>query len=129
MSGIRIVLLMGLLGGFSANVRAEAPSATTREEITGLLHALGASHCDFYRNGSWYDSTNAESHLQRKLDYFERKDLLSTTDAFIEDAASQSSMSGEAYQVRCPDQPAQPSADWLKQKLQELRQRGADTPH
>lgn len=124
----RIAPLMGLLG-IMAFAHAEAPSATTQKEITELLHELGASHCDFFRNGSWYDSEKAESHLQRKLDYFERKDLLTTADAFINDAASQSSMSGEAYQVRCPGQPAQPSAEWLKAKLGELRQRREDPPH
>ena len=112
---------MILLGATASAACADAQSATTQAEITGLLHALGASHCDFFRNGSWYDSAKAESHLQRKLDYFERKALLTTTDAFIVDAASQSSMSGEIYQVRCPGQLAQPSADWLKDKLGELR--------
>lgn len=121
MSGIRIALPIILLGAPASAACADAPSATTQTEITGLLHALGASHCDFFRNGSWYDSAKAESHLQRKFDYFERKALLTTADAFIAEAASQSSMSGETYQVRCPGQLAQPSVDWLKDKLGELR--------
>ena len=116
---------MGLLGAAAALARADPPSATAQAEITGLLHELGASHCDFLRNGSWYDSARAESHLQRKLDYFERKALLTTADAFIVDAASQSSMSGEIYQVRCPGRQAQPSADWLTDKLGQLRRRAA----
>lgn len=118
---------MGMLGAMAPCAHADAPSLTTQTEISELLRELGASHCDFYRNGSWHDSAKAESHLKRKLDYFERKDLLTTADAFISDAASQSSMSGEPYQVRCPGRPAQPSADWLRQKLGELRRRGPDS--
>ncbi len=108
---------------------AVAATATSRSEINALLQALGASQCEFFRNGTWYDSKAAESHLKRKFDYFERKHLLSSADAFIDDAASRSSMSGTAYQVRCPDQPAQPSADWLKQKLEQLRLRGSESLH
>ena len=91
-----------------------------------MLHALGTSQCAFFRNGTWHDSAEAERHLKRKLDYFEHRRLLSTADAFIDDAASRSSMSGKAYQVRCAGKPAQASADWLRQKLSELRQREAD---
>ena len=123
MSAARIAWLKGVLCATVSVVHAEAPSETVQAEITGLLHELGASHCDFFRNGSWYDSAKAESHLQRKLDYFERKALITTADAFIVDAASQSSMSGEIYQVRCPGRSAQPSADWLRDKLGELRRR------
>lgn len=117
---------MCLLGAVAPFAHADPPSVTTQTEITELLHELGASHCDFFRNGSWYDSAKAESHLKRKLDVFERKGLLTTADAFITDAASQSSMSGEAYQVRCPGGQAQPSADWLRQKLEQLRRQASD---
>ena len=120
----RCGLLLALL--LSAAAHADPENATAQREIAALLHALGASQCAFFRNGTWHDSAEAESHLKRKVDYFQRKDLLSTADAFIDDAASRSSMSGKAYQVRCAGEPAQASADWLRQKLAELRQREAD---
>ena len=126
MSGVRIALLMGLLGTAASFVHADTETSTSREEITVLLHELGASHCAFFRNGSWYDSIRAEAHLKRKLEYFEHKNLLSTADAFIADAASRSSMSGEIYQVRCPGRQAQPSAEWLRQKLGEVRRRAPE---
>ncbi len=122
---LRYLLMLSLVACVGAH--AEADVSTTRGEITALLQALGASQCEFFRNGTWYDSEKAEDHLKRKLDYFERKGLLSTTDAFIDDAASQSSMSGKAYQVRCQGQSALPSADWLKRKLEELRKGGVDS--
>jgi hypothetical protein len=120
---IRQSLLLAVFLAMSGGLHAETPSAATQREISALLQALGSSQCDFFRNGSWYDSARAESHLARKLDYFERKGLLSTAEAFIDDAASQSSMSGKPYQVRCPGQAAQPSSVWLKRTLEELRQR------
>lgn len=126
MSGIRIMLLMGLLGAMATFAHADAPSLATRAEITELLHELGSSDCNFFRNGSWYDSAKAESHLKHKLNYFERKDLLTTADAFISDAASRSSISDEVYQVRCPRRQAQPSAEWLSDKLRELRRQTPD---
>jgi hypothetical protein len=122
-TGIGQALLLAACFVLSGGLHAEAPSVATQQQISALLHALGSSQCDFFRNGSWYDSARAESHLARKLAYFERKGLLSTPEAFIDDAASQSSMSGKPYQVRCPGQAAQPSSVWLKRKLEELRRR------
>ena len=122
---LRCLLLFAVL--VSARAHAEARTTTTRSEISALLRALGASQCDFFRNGTWYDSAKAEDHLKRKLDYFERKGLLSTADTFIDDAASRSSMSGKPYQVRCPGQPVQTSAEWLTRKLEALRKRGIDS--
>ena len=120
----RCGLLLALL--LSAAAHADPENATAQREIAALLHALGTSQCAFFRNGTWHDSAEAESHLKRKLDYFQRKDLLSTADAFIDDAASRSSMSGKAYQVRCAGKPVQASAVWLRQKLSGMRQREAD---
>ncbi|HQV72183.1 MAG TPA: DUF5329 domain-containing protein [Dokdonella sp.] len=120
----RCGLLLALL--LSTSAHAEPENATAQREIAALLHALGTSQCAFFRNGTWHDSAEAERHLKRKLDYFEHRRLLSTADAFIDDAASRSSMSGKAYQVRCAGKPVQASADWLRQKLSELRQREAD---
>ena len=97
---------------------ADAPPSTeTQAEIRALIGALKASGCEFERNGSWYDSTKAAAHLQQKYDYLLKKKLVPTTAAFIERAGSQSSMSGKAYQVRCPGQTAVNSADWLKAQL------------
>ena len=47
--------------------------------------------------------------------------LASALGEFIERAASKSSISGRAYQVRCPGQPVQPAASWFRTKLDALR--------
>ena len=108
----------------SATVEA-APSAQAKREILGLMDALSTSSCEFQRNGTWHGRDEARKHLQRKYDYLLKKDLVATAEQFIERAASKSSLSGRAYQVRCPGQPAQPAATWFKTRLDALRGSGA----
>jgi hypothetical protein len=114
-----VVLLL-----LSMSVQA-APSAQARREIQGLMEALSTSSCEFQRNGTWHGRDEARKHLQRKYDYLLKKNLVDTAEQFIERAASKSSISGRAYQVRCPGQPAQPAATWFKAKLDASRGSGA----
>ena len=99
------------------------PPAETKTEIGHLLSALGASQCEFYRNGSWHDAPAAQAHLMKKYEYLLDKGRITTTERFIADAGSESSMSGERYQVRCPDRPSEPSATWLTNELARLRRK------
>lgn len=116
----RTVLVFAML--ISAGASTAAPLApTAHAEIEALLQDLASSRCEFYRNGSWYPAPKAASHLQRKLDYFERKGRLDDAAGFIAEGATRSSMSGEAYQVRCPGEPVEPSASWLNRRLEHLR--------
>jgi hypothetical protein len=96
-------------------------AASAQEEIAVLLESLAASECRFYRNGSWYAGARASSHLQRKFDYLQDKDRISDAESFIVLAATQSSRSGEAYQVHCPGQPTEPSAAWMHRTLEQIR--------
>ena len=80
---------------------AESPSPATNREIDQLFAALQGSGCEFSRNGSWYDAQKATEHLHRKYDYLLKKGLVTTTESFIERAASESSLSGKPYHVRC----------------------------
>lgn len=98
-----------------------APSPQASQEIGRLLSFVEDSGCTFIRNGSEYPAAEARAHLQKKLDYLERKDLVASSEDFIERAATQSSLSGKPYQVRCATQ-TRNSADWLNQELRRLRQ-------
>ena len=98
-----------------------ALDANAQREVSALLAFVGNSHCTFIRNGSSYSSTQAQAHLQDKLDYLLRKDRVNSAEEFIERAASESSLSGKPYKVNC-DGREQLSADWLKDELQRLRQ-------
>ena len=104
---------------------AEPLSPAARGEIEVLLSRLAASDCQFKRNGSWHTAAEAQVHLRRKLDYLVDKGTVASAEQFIERAASQSSMSGQAYQVKCGGQAPVTSGAWLRAELQRLRA-GAD---
>jgi hypothetical protein len=90
-------------------------------EIRYLLMQLENSGCEFFRNGEWYDAKRARQHIERKYVWLLKRDLVVSTEQFIERAATESSRSGEAYQVRCAQVEAMPSADWLTNELMRLR--------
>ncbi|AWV07094.1 YfeK family protein [Marilutibacter maris] len=105
-----------------AKGRAAPPPAAAAVEIDRLISALADSGCEFQRNGRWYDAGRAQSHLRRKLDWLVERDMVASAEQFIERAATRSSVSGRAYQVRCPDRPAEPSATWLRRALEGIRE-------
>lgn len=109
----------------AAPVHADTPT-TTAIEIDGLFAALLQSGCEFSRNGSWYSAKQASQHLQSKYDYLLKKKLVPNTEAFIERAASQSSMSSKPYLVRCPGQPEVRSKQWFGEQLQKIRAKKAE---
>ncbi|WP_271196749.1 YfeK family protein [Pseudomonas turukhanskensis] len=92
----------------------------SQDEVGKLLAFVENSGCSFIRNGSAYDGKEARMHLQQKLDYLENKGLVSSSEDFIQRAATGSSISGKPYSVDCKGQ-QQPSADWLNGELQRIR--------
>lgn len=92
-----------------------------RAEIDGLLSRLAASHCHFQRNGVWHTADAAKVHLRRKLDHLASRGAVASTEEFIEQAATRSSVSGRPYLVKCGDQPAVSSDAWLHAELGALR--------
>lgn len=104
----------------NSSVASQAP-ASTRAEIEALFKQLQISGCQFNRNGTWYSGTEAQSHLTKKLEYFENKNMIKSTEDFIMHAASTSSTSGKAYQVKCGNSPATESKLWLLEQLKVLR--------
>ena len=115
-----LTLLLLLAGG----AVAQTPSAKTTQEVGQLFAALKQSNCEFSRNGSWYNAQKASEHLQRKYDYLLKKRLVTTTESFIELAATKSSISGKAYQVRCGKAAPVPSSSWFTSQLNALRSGG-----
>ena len=101
---------------------AAAPTAAPiRTEIDALLAKLQTSGCQFSRNGSWYSGSEAKDHLLRKLEYFEGKSGIQSTEQFIDLAASTSSSSGRPYQVKCGNEAPVESHLWLSRELTTLR--------
>ncbi len=91
----------------------------TVKEIDHLLVYISDSPCQFIRNGKAYDAAEARSHIQKKYDYLRSR--IKTTEDFIRYAASQSSMSGKPYRIRCGDE-TMLCADWLREELERYRQ-------
>lgn len=116
----RILAMLGLLAAAAAGA---APAAGVQMEVNFLLGFVEGSGCDFQRNGSWHDSVAAQVHLRDKYRYLAARDLIDTTEQFIERAASQSSLTGRAYQVRCKGGPTITSKQWLSDELAHLRAR------
>jgi len=118
-----LVLLVAILcAPCVAIAQADDARASMEREATALFDALRTSGCEFNRNGTWHDGAKAAQHLQRKYEHLRGK--VGTTEEFIEQGATASSMSGKAYQVRCGEAAAVPSGEWLLEKLYELRQSG-----
>ncbi|KPK52874.1 MAG: hypothetical protein AMJ84_00590 [Acidithiobacillales bacterium SM23_46] len=113
-----------ILVALSAPVLA-APMET---EVPQLLARMETSGCEFYRNGTWANAAKARAHLERKYRAMRARDLIGTTEEFIERGATRSSMSGEAYRVRCDGEGAMESAAWFRQELQRLRAGSSSKP-
>ena len=116
-----LVLALAMLALVQAPRASAAPPAAAVDEIGYLLGFIDRSGCKFYRNGSWYDSHRAQSHLRDKYNFLAARGLIKSTEDFIEQAATKSSMSGIDYQIQCGTSPAQPSNRWLTTALQDYR--------
>ena len=112
---------------FAAAVAAAPLAPAAKAEIDGLLSRLEASGCQFNRNGTWYNAADAKAHLQAKLKYFEDRGAVQSAEQFIELAASSSSVTGQAYLVKCESGAAIPSSAWLQSQLQLIRSAGRPT--
>ena len=102
----------------SQGAQAAAPRDTANDEIDHLLKFVAASSCTFVRNGAEYAPDKASEHLASK--YRVVGNRISTADDFIKQLATQSSMSGEPYHVKCGKTDAL-SGGWLTDELNRYR--------
>ena len=99
--------------------RAGAPA---NDEIDHLLHYVAASSCTFVRNGTEYPADKASEHLASKYRFVGGR--IGSAEDFIKYLATQSSISGEPYHVKCGKTDALSGA-WLSAELDRYRK----TPH
>ena len=104
-----------------AAAQANDMSAAARKEIDQLLLRVGNSGCEFFRSGTWHNAADAQTHLDRKLRYMVTRGMVSTPEDFIAKGATGSSLTGEAYSIRCRNGASQPSATWLDAELRAMR--------
>lgn len=120
-----LVALLAFLASLATAYAAETPA--TKAEITHLFNALETSNCQFNRNGSWYSAKEAAVHLRTKYKYLQDRDLIPSSEKFVERAATQSSFSGKAYQIKCADSVIQHSGAWFLSVL--AKRRTQQTPN
>ncbi len=112
---------------FTGILPQAAAASVADVEIGQLLGYLEHSGCAVYRNGNWYNASDARAHLEKKYRYLLDKGLVDTAEDFIDRAATASSMSGKRYQVKCDGREPVSSAEWLTTELQRLRKASAAT--
>jgi hypothetical protein len=123
-------IMMGLVFAMSSLALAAEPDTPAKKEIEHLMGHLASSGCQFNRNGAWHSSAQAVDHLNRKYEYLLERKLAPTAEAFIERAASKSSVSGKPYLVKCNGQPEVKSAVWFRAELAKFREEsGNGTKH
>jgi Family of unknown function (DUF5329) len=110
------------VGALLLSAAHAAPPPIAKTEIAYLLSTVASSGCQFYRNGSWYDAKSAAAHLESKLQYLLARDLVRSSEDFIERAATQSSLSGRAYAIQCKGSDAVPAGQWLQILLARYRE-------
>lgn len=116
-----LALLLGL--AVASQTIAGEPAPIVQDEIKHLLTYLGTSGCEFFRNGEWHSAEAARDHIAQKYSYLLKKDLVKTSEDFIRGAATKSSVSGKAYQVRCKSDRPVPAAAWLSEELTRYREK------
>ena len=97
------------------------PPENVQIEVNFLLGFIEGSRCEFNRNGNWQDSNVAKMHLRNKYNYLVTINLIQTTEDFIERAGTESSLSGQPYQVRCHGDATVTSKQWLYDELARFR--------
>jgi hypothetical protein len=100
-------------------VQAQASAPTQAQRIDYLINSvesMGAAQ--FIRNGTPYDAKAAASHLRLKRRMGGSSCL--TAEDFIRYCATQSSVSGKAYEIRLPDGTVVSAAAFLQGKLAEF---------
>jgi hypothetical protein len=112
-----LVLIAGLIPG---QVVGAARLSTVPMEVNFLLGAIERSGCEFQRNGSWYDAKSAQRHLRDKYQFLASGNHIKSTEDFIESVASNSSVTGEPYEIRC-GKVTTTSREWLLKALERLR--------
>jgi hypothetical protein len=107
---------------FALAQASAAANPSPKDEIDHLLNFVAASSCTFIRNGTEYPSDKARDHLASK--YQLAGSRITTAEEFIKYLATESSMSGELYRVKCGKTDAL-SGVWLTNELNRYRKDSA----
>ncbi|EGW21766.1 MULTISPECIES: YfeK family protein [Methylobacter] len=120
---IRLITgLMLILELLLVPVARAQPPVNVQIEVNFLLGFVeGSSGCELNRNGTWHNSKAAQMHLRDKYKYLVARNMIKTTEDFIEKAATESSLSGQPYEVSCNGGATVTSKQWLSDELARFR--------
>jgi hypothetical protein len=90
-----------------------------KAEIDELISYVGTSGVRFIRNGTEHSGAQGAHHLRDKL--ARAGNRVKTTEDFITGIASTSYITGKPYLVKFADGHTQPTGDWLRAHLAEVR--------
>lgn len=114
----RLVLAATALAYLAGSAPA-APSATEAARIESLIQYVEAQHkARFVRNGISYTCQEAGLFLRAKLD--KMGEQVNTAAQFVDEIASRSSTSGQAYWIRFPDGRSVTAAQFLGEELRRI---------
>ncbi len=116
---ILLIAFLSVLIPYAELSKADVPPAQ-KPEVEYLLGLVKNSPCKFERNGKLYDSEKAYEHIKEKYEYF--RDEITSTETFIEYAATKSMMSGKYYLILCGGAEPVKTADWLLKELKKYRE-------
>jgi hypothetical protein len=103
---------------FSIAVPGES-SLSEQAKIEQLIEAVAEFEgATFIRNGTEHTAAEAAEHLRTKWNA--ARESITTARQFIDEVASKSSLSGEAYQIRFADGKTISAADFFNEKLGSL---------
>jgi len=112
------LLLVLALGFMAGTAMARAPLSET-QKIESLISSIESlKGAVFIRNGSEYSAVQAAHHMRMKWD--KAGSRVKTAEDFIEKCASESSMSGEKYQIRFANGKTENSGDYLHEELRKI---------
>ena len=111
LGGLALALLAGL-------ARAEMSTLEAARVERLIQYVAGQQQLQFVRNGTAYSCKDAALFLRGKLD--KMGGHVTTAAQFIEQIASRSSTSGQAYLIRYPDGHTLPAAQFLGDELRRI---------
>jgi hypothetical protein len=118
----RRIVLVGAVAsalGLAAAVAQAAPTEAERARIERLIAFVGRqTGLKFVRNGSAYSPADAARFLRGKFD--KMGEHVNTAQQFIDEIASRSSTTGQAYQIRFADGRSVSAAQFLGDELQRM---------
>ncbi len=113
------ILVICVSATFVNTAYADVPPSQ-KPEVEYLLGLVKSSPCKFERNGKLYDGREAYEHIEKKYGHF--RDEITSTETFIEYAATKSMISGNPYLIICAGAEPENTGDWFLKELKKYRE-------